>query len=76
MRVPIAEWQRRLRHSRIVWVIVNRDGDITNLYESEAAANFERQARPKDSRGPYPMYVDDESLAADRWLLLPDPPTP
>ena len=43
----IAGWQRRFRAAPAVWAVIDNEGCITNLYDSESAAQRELAALPK-----------------------------
>lgn len=67
MPVDPADWQRRFRAAPAVWAVFDRDGCLTNLYDSESAAMFEIHASPREKRGPTRMNIHDSRLASERW---------
>ena len=65
--MDIRQWQERFRQAPTVWVVYDADGCITNLYDSEAAAQFEIDACPKEKDGPEQVHIHDVALARERW---------
>lgn len=67
----LAEWQRRFRAAPAVWAVLDREGNIGNLYDSESAAMFEIRARPKETQGPIRLNIHDSRLSRERWEPTP-----
>jgi len=61
----ISEWQRRFFEAPKVYVVFDSDGEVTNLYESREAAEFEL-AKHRRFRV-LPMRIHSLELARERW---------
>ena len=70
MSHDIADWQRRLRAGPKVWMVVDRDQQPTNYYESQEAAEIEIAWRKRHGdRGYRLQYAEIHSmqLSDERW---------
>ena len=74
----IANWQRRFFAGPKVWWVVDPDGNPTNLYESEEAANIELAWRRERGERGYRVgfqNVHSDALSRERWSRATPPAT-
>lgn len=62
----IAAWQREFYATPAVWAVFDRDGCLSNLYESKEAAQLEVNRNPPCSRI-VKYHVHSLDLARRRW---------
>ena len=62
----IMEWQEKVKKQPIVWCVSDREGNISEIYDTEEAAQV-HVASDKGKYRSHPMHIHNLELAQERF---------